>query len=322
MERVPTAWPIRPVLVFLIVFSLIFSGYASGAAADTATPTYHTSVAEVRLTFSVNDERHHGVSTLDAKDFAVVDKDFIVRDFQSFSRSDRTRLEVAVLADTSESVTPRLQHEMAGILDLLAKTEGVPEESVSVISFQGVQPVVLCEGNCRASHAADQLTRAQAGGLTPLFDAMVLASRLLARRADDHARKVLIVFSDGEDTISRNSAADALSAAFDNEVQLYTVDLNRPPSAARGTALLEGLARVTGGQSFTLQDGASKVVDAVLEDFHANYMVTYKLPSHASGFHVVRILPTHNQNLEFRCRRGYYYPDTASADNIVPGQGR
>jgi hypothetical protein len=37
--------------------------------------------------------------------------------------------------------------------------------------------------------------------------------------------------------------------------------------------------------------------------------VTYHLPNHSSGFHQVRILPTHNLNLQFRSRSGYYFPD-------------
>jgi hypothetical protein len=50
------------------------------------------------------------------------------------------------------------------------------------------------------------------------------------------------------------------------------------------------------------------VLDAVLEDARASFTVTYKLPNRAPGFHLVRILPTHDLHLQFRCRRGYYYP--------------
>ena len=63
--------------------------------------TYRTNTTEVRLNFSAMDQNNHGVATLQANDFAVVDKDVIVRNFQSFTRSDWTKLEIAILVDTS-----------------------------------------------------------------------------------------------------------------------------------------------------------------------------------------------------------------------------
>ena len=33
----------------------------------------------------------------------------------------------------------------------------------------------------------------------------------------------------------------------------------------------------------------------------------FGLPASSSDFHSIRILPTHNLKLQFRCRRGYYY---------------
>jgi hypothetical protein len=118
---------------------------------------------------------------------------------------------------------------------------------------------------------------------------------------------VLVLFSDGEDTISQHSAADAVATAMTRDVQIYAVDLNPSGPASEGTFLLQKLASATGGRYFTVGQGADKVYHAVLEDFHATYTVTYKPPGHAGGFHAVRILPTHNLNLHFYCRSGYEY---------------
>src|SRR5579859_6360598 len=86
---------------------------ARGASGDPPEFTYRTHVNEVRLTFAAMDQNNHGVATLQASDFAVVDKDIIVRNFESFTRSDWTKLEIAVVIDGSESVTPRFRREMA-----------------------------------------------------------------------------------------------------------------------------------------------------------------------------------------------------------------
>lgn len=102
----------------------------------------------MRLSFSAIDQNNRGVATLETGDFAVVDKGVIVRNFQSFTRSDVTKLEIAVLVDASGSVRPRFRQEIAGVLELVAQTAGVPDENISIFSFQGTQPAMLCAGDC------------------------------------------------------------------------------------------------------------------------------------------------------------------------------
>lgn len=286
---------------------LVCSGLALAAPEDTPEATYHANVAEVRLTFSATDRNNHGVATLRKEDFAVVDRDIVVRNFQSFTRTGWTKLHVVVLIDTSESVAPRLRQEVTDILRVISPDAGIPEEDLSLVSFHGIEPTLICAGNCRASRALDQLPAVEAGGLTPLFDSVVFAAALLAQPSDADTRKVLILFSDGEDTISRHSAADAMAAALASELRIYAVGLKNAAYPSPGTAVLRNLAGATGGRFLAAPEGTSKVLDAVLEDVHATFTVTYKLPSRAAGFHLVRILPTHDLNLQFRCRRGYYY---------------
>ena len=286
---------------------LVCSGLALAAPGDTPEATYHANVAEVRLTFSATDRNNHGVATLRKEDFAVVDRDIVVRNFQSFTRTGWTKLHVVVLIDTSESVAPRLRQEIKDILRVISPDAGIPEENLSLVSFHGIEPSLICTGNCRASRALDQLPTVEAGGLTPLFDSVVFAAALLAQPGDADTRKVLILLSDGEDTISRHSAADAMAAALASELRIYAVGLKNAAYSSLGTAVLRNLAGATGGRYFAAPEGTSKVLDAVLEDVHATFTVTYKPPSRAAGFHLVRILPTHDLNLQFRCRRGYYY---------------
>lgn len=308
-----TPVPIRG-LYPLCSILLFCAGVSPAIAADPADYTYRANAAEVRLSFSAADQNNHGVATLQPNDFAIVDKDIIVRQFQSFTRSDWTKLEFAILVDASESVTPRFRQESADILNLISGTAGIPDENLSMFSFHGSQPALLCAGNCRASRAAEQLPAGRAGGLTPLFDSVVFASEFLSHRGDAQAERVLIVFSDGVDTISRNSLRDAIDAGLRNEVQVDCIDLNqtdmsRRPFSSEGGAVLRSLAGATGGRYFPPPDGAARALNAVLEDFRASYSVSYRLPSHAVGFHTVRILPTHNLNLQFRSRSGYYYPN-------------
>jgi len=291
-----------------LLLPLLLSWISLGADGDSPV-RFRTNVSEVQLSFSALDQNNHGMATLQASDFAVVDQSYIIRNFQSFTRSDWTKLELAILLDASASTSPHFRQEIAGILELVSQTAGVPDENVSIFSFQGLRPVLLCSGNCRATNAADRLSSARAGGLTPMFDAIVFASDFLAQHGDPHAQKILIVFSDGEDTISRYSLNDAIDAALAGNVQIYGVDLKQAACPCPGAATLNRLAGATGGRYFPAQNGATRALNVILEGFRATYQVSYKLPSYASGFHVVRIFPTHNLNLEFRCRSGYYYPN-------------
>jgi VWFA-related protein len=288
------------------LFFLVCAGLMFGATDKLPTSTYHTGVAEVQLTFFATDQNRRAVAVVLPADFAIVDQDLVVRNFNSFGRTAWTDLDVAVVVDSSESVAAQFKKEIASTLQLMTQGDGIPEENFSLISFHRLEPTLICAGNCRRTHAADLVPTA-AVGATPLFDSIVFATDLISRRAGPHSRKVLILFSDGEDTISRNAASDAIEAAVAQDIQIYGVDLNPSGRTSEGTFLLQKMASVTGGRYFVLRQDADKIYDALLEDFHATYAVTYKLLGRAMGFHSVRILPTHNLNLHFHCRSGYEY---------------
>ena len=290
----------------LVSLTVLCTGVSAVMAGDPIDYTYRTGSTEVRLSFSATDQNNHGVATLQSSDFAVVDKDVIVRTFQSFSRSNWTKLEIAMVIDTSGSVAPHVRQEIGDVLNLLSQTTGIPDENLAIFSFRGARPVILCAGNCRASHAIEPVPARPANDLTPLFDTIVFASDFLSQRDDVHTQRILVVFSDGADTVSDHSLRDALDVALRDDVQIESIDLSSHPSS--GSAVLQILAVSTGGRYFSPPDGAAHALQQILEGFQASYTVSYRLPSDVAGFHSIRIFPTHNLNLQFRSRSGYYYP--------------
>jgi VWFA-related protein len=289
-----------------VVGVVLCAGSFAGSDPENAPFRFRTAVNEIRLTFSASDQNDHAVSTLQASDVAVVDRDIVVRQFQSFARSDQSQLEVAILADTSESVLPRFRQQTQDIVAQASQSNAIADEDLSIFSFRGAQPVLVCAGNCRASQVVGQLPTLQSGEFTPLFDTIVFASDFLARQSNTRAERILIVLSDGVDTISRSTLSDAIEATLKDDVQIYAVSVNDLPSV--GSATLRRLCSAGGGRYFPATAVAA-VLDVILENFHASYIVSYRLPSHISGFHSVRVRPTHNPNLQFRSRSGYYYPD-------------
>jgi VWFA-related protein len=297
-------WLHPALLRLLSVLACLLTLHAVGAPADV---TYRSTVSEVRIAFFATDEMNRGVPTLQSDDFAIVDDGLVIRNFRSFSRSDVTHLDIVVLVDISQSVVPQLRQEIADVLRLISETQSISDDHISVISFGGMRETVICSGNCRESSIADRLLGAKAEGATPLYDALQFGGNFVAEHRAAETRPVVILFSDGEDTISRVSSSDALQAVLASEAQIYAVDLNQPGQSSTGDWSLQRMTEATGGRRLSIHQGAAEILQAVFEDLRAGYLVTYKLPNSADGFHPVRILPTRNPNLRFRCRSGYTY---------------
>ena len=83
------------------------------------------------MTFSATDQNSQVIATLLPGDFAIVDQDLVVRDFRSFTRSEYTQLDVAMLVDASGSMTSSLRQEVSDVVQLIDQSHGVPEESFS-----------------------------------------------------------------------------------------------------------------------------------------------------------------------------------------------
>ncbi len=281
------------------------------AAQDTSTsspwPTYRSNVSEVRVTFFATDEDNRPVENLTQADFAVVESERVVRNFRSFGRSDETALDVVALLDASDSVAPRFRAAMSDVLQLVAREQSLPDDNISVLSFGGLRPAVLCSRGCRESSAASNLLTVKSSGLTPLYDALIFAADFVTHHRRAGVRPVVILFSDGNDTISLRSRREAIDAILASGALIYAVDIGASPTPADGRALLRWVSDATGGRYFSVQDGAATVLKAVLDDLRASYVVTYELPSRVSGLHSLRLLPTHNLNLRFHNRSGYYY---------------
>jgi VWFA-related protein len=293
----------RPVLMG---FGVLLSLFPLAKTADTPDPMYRSDVEEVRLTFYATDQRNASVDAIAKSDFAVVDSDRVLHNFRSFGRSPETKLDLVVLIDCSESVLPRFQQEISDVLQLIGQSRWIADDKISLISFRDSTPVMICSGDCRDSPLESRLATLNAGGQTPLYDAVELAGKFLQRRHDPEVRPIILVFSDGQDTISRSSAMDALASVLNSDAQIYSVDMDSS-HLSKGTSVLRAFSAATGGRYLRVQDGGAKMLGGLLDDLHSAYLLTYALPSQTAGFHPVRILPTHNLDLRFRCRRGYFY---------------
>lgn len=276
------------------------------ASQDCSIPTYHGATSEVRLVFFASDGHNRNPENLTTDDFAVIDNDEVIRNFRSFGRSVLTHLDVIVLFDSSESVLPYFKQEVDQVLGLAAEWSRQPDCDVSVLSFSGIDTHQLCHADCGSTLTAERMLSLSTGGATPLFDALDTATALLRNRARPNTLPVIILFSDGDDTVSRGSLHRTLEQTLAAEVQVYVVDLNHSASPSNGTATLKSIADASGGLYFRFANGIAAIFSTVADDLHSASLVTYALPSSHSDFHSLRILPTRNLNLRFRTRSGYF----------------
>ena len=269
---------------------------------------YRTGTSEVRISFFATDEHNHQGGDLGKDDFAIVDGDIVIRDFRSLAHASDTALDLVLLVDGSESIAPRFQEVQQNILQMISSASLSADDRVSVVTFAGMHPTIFCVQDCGKPAAAQRLLAAKAEGATPLFDAVNYTARLVTSQSAPAGRQVVILFSDGHDTVSMASYRDALQAMIASGALLYTVNVDRSKdSSSQGSLTLQQMADSTGGRSFQLRDHAVDLLQAVLADLRASYIVTYQLPSRNAGFHTLRILPKHNLNLRFHCRKGYNY---------------
>jgi VWFA-related protein len=321
---------IRSVLLALFVLTDAVLTYAAAdeKTNDSSTlPTYRSIVSQVQVTFFATDENNRPVAALTKSDFAVVDNGLVIRNFRSFTAADETSLDVVALVDLSESVAPRLRVAIREVEQLVAREQSIADDNVAVLYFGAesggtsrgtsgaasgaasgeIRPAILCASGCRVSGSVSRLLTVKSGGATPLLDALIFASDFISHHRRAGARPVLILFSDGNDTISLHSAREALDAVVAGGALVYSVDIGKPANPSAGSMFLRQVSDASGGRYFSLQDGVANVMSAVLEDLRASYVVTYDLPSQQAGFHSLCLMPTHNLNLTFHSRNGYYY---------------
>ncbi len=288
-----------------LLLALAFTGFPARAA-DENPYILQERVDEVRIVFAATDALGHGIKSLRSSDVAVADNGWIVRNFRSFRPAADMPLDLVLLLDTSDSAQSELAAKIAEITNFLEGPEWEERDRVSVLVFGGERSQLLCLRNCRGADMRGKLSSLHADGLTPLYDALLQAAGLLQGDRDPEFRPAMVLLSDGQDTFSRSSMADAMRAAADLEAPIYAINQSsRRSGGGEGDAVLGQLATGTGGLSFGPGENLTRALRTVLEDLRCGYVLTYRLPEHRRGEHSVRLLPTGNATLRFRSRHSY-----------------
>lgn len=162
----------------------------------------------------------------------------------------------------------------------LSYMQSVPADvRLGLVTFSAQPHVVLRPTTSRASFK-NAIQRITAGGETSLYDGVVTAVDTLDNGPADAQRR-LLVLSDGEDTASTHTLADAINAVKSASVPADVVAFRLPGSQAVLNDIAAGSSgKVLGAQS---ADDLANVFESAAAVFQSQVLVTAQVPPELAG---------------------------------------
>ncbi len=279
--------------------------------------TLRMDVKLVNVFVNVTDRNGAIVGGLTREDFALAE-DGQAQRIAVFERQSELPLNLTLAIDTSGSVRKDMADE-ADAARRFAHALLRSQDQMSLLQFatEARELVPFTNKLSRIDHGLGQL---HADYATALYDAICLGSE---RLGGNSGRKVLVVISDGDDTASSSTYAQALEQALRNEAMIYSIiDVPIEASAGRdlgGEHTLITLAEQTGGKSFYVSDGGlNKAFARVSDDLRTQYLLGYYPKNQEPGraFHRIQVTIPRAAAGAFNIRhRTGYYADSPSKAN-------
>jgi Ca-activated chloride channel family protein len=279
--------------------------------------TLHVDVKLVNLFVNVTDHNGALVGSLTRDDFAVYE-DGHQQQIALFERQSEMPLALTLAIDTSGSVRKDMSEE-AGAARRFVHAILRPQDQMGVLQF-ATNVTWLTSFTNRESQIDHALGELHADWATALYDAISSGSDALGKK---QGRKVLVVVSDGDDTVKSTTYAQALEEALRNEVMIYSIiDVPIEASAGRdlgGEHALITLAEQTGGKYFYVDAGGlDKAFAQVSDDLRTQYLIGYYPQHQAPGviFHRLKVTIPRAAPDAFNIRhKTGYYADAPVEDN-------
>ncbi len=291
------------------------SGPQAPQSKDDQVPTIKVETRLVNVAVNVVDAKGAPVGGLGKEDFEILE-DGKVQKVAYFEKESVTPLSIVLAIDASESVLrdERLEKNAAkhfvrallrdqDELDLIQFADSVRE----IVSFTNQKK--------RIESGLEDLQR---GSSTALYDAIYLGSdRLSTTSAADGRRRVLVLITDGEDTVKGSRYGQALEEAQRAGAMVYSlIIVPVAADAGRNTggehALIQ-MAEDTGGKYYYVEDpqDLDPALAHVSDDLRTQYVLGYYAP-HAgtdNSFRKIRVRlkdPDLQSKFSVRHRSGYY----------------
>ena len=237
--------------------------------------TFKVNVKLVNVFTTVTDASGAPVSSLKQEDFEVFE-DGTAQKIAVFHRESELPLSIVIAIDTSLSTRgdQRLELESAR---RFAHAILRPIDGISLFQFSEiVDQITPFTSDVRVIDRA--INRVHSGAATALYDTLYLGSDALL---DRRGRKVMVVITDGGDTVSKTSYQEAVREAQAAEVILYSIIIVPIESSAGrdigGEHALIQLSRDTGGKYFYASglDQLDAAFRQISEELRTQYLIAY-----------------------------------------------
>ncbi len=277
---------------------------ASAQQSEAQAPVFREAARIVPVITTVTDADGRLVPGLDKEDFSILDNGK-VQETVVF-QSDVEPFSVVVMLDKSASMTANLDRLTDAAEQFVLRMLPLDKGQVGAFSDK-------LELSGTFTNSRDDLISAlkdlQFGNPTRLYDAINFS---MAALKPVEGRKVVLVFTDGDDTASRLSMGDVLERARDENVMVYAIGLQseyfngQSVVRSRPDRGLKRLAEETGGGYFELTKTAdlASTFTRVAQELHSQYILGFT-PTVLDGKEHKLQVRMRGQGMTARARKSY-----------------
>lgn len=303
--------------IFLALNGMLLQA-ATGQDSDTQKrPVIRAQVEVVNILTTVRDRNGRYVTDLEKEDFRVLE-DGVPQEIQYFSYEageDAQPLTVVLLIDTSGSVKDKLEFERQAASEFFQQTLRRNKDLAAIVQFDSEVNLVQ-DFTFDMPRLEESLGGIRPGGATILYDAVYLASdELLSKQ---FGRRVLVVLSDGKDTMSVTKQDEAIRRAQEEDVLIFGIGIQSKMGADFGA--LKDFARSTGGSFFKSDVNLAKIRAAFARingEIKNQYSLAYVSSNKRRDGQFRKLeVKLKKRGLRISHRKGYYAPrPPAQADS-------
>ena len=286
--------------------ALLFLACLAVAAAQQQ-PMFRAGTQLVDLYVTVTDREGRLVPNLTREDFAIFDDDEPT-EIVLFENTVRP-ITVVVMLDTSASMDLNRNRLMAGAEQFLLRL--LPADRARVGAFNDKLEINPPQFIGDRDALIAELPDLGFGNSTRVYDAAYVSLDALT---GVDGRRVILLFSDGDDTDSDVGAGDVVDRAVAEEVMIYSIGFESNYFngvryvTTRPDRNLRRFAEETGGGYFELTEAADlgPTFTRVARELHSQYVLGFT-PRTDGELHDIRVLLTQS-GLTARARRSYLAP--------------
>jgi len=242
-------------------------------------PAFRTDSTLVLVPVTVVD-RHGAVVNGLASDAFTLTENGVRQQIRSFSQED-VPVSMGIVLDMSGSMQRVLGTAKESLRALMQDANPADEAFLNTVS---TRPRARSGFTHDFDEILSQIELEKAGGSTALIDAIYGSLQQL--RSGVHARKALLIISDGMDNHSRYSQEELMRYAMEAGAQVYTIAVSAPSQTAKpielteerkGALVLQELAAKTGGIGFIVhnQNDIAEAVTGIGQALRNEYALGY-----------------------------------------------